>query len=489
MTSLKKTRRKPARSRARGRVAKAPARRATGGAPALHGNVLDLIGNTPLVEARNLDTGRCRLFLKLENQNPGGSIKDRIGLSMIEAAERGGKIKPGGTLIEATAGNTGLALALVAARKGYRLLLVIPDKMSQEKIFHLKAMGTEVLLTRSDVGKGHPEYYQDVAARIARETPNSFYVNQFANPANPQAHEETTGPEIWEQTAHQVDAVVCGVGTGGTLTGLSRFFARVSPRTEMVLADPAGSILVEYVKTGKIPREVGSWLVEGIGEDFIPPVCDLSRVRKAYTIPDGEAFHTCRELLLKEGLLAGTSSGTLIAAALRYCREQQRPKRVVSLVCDSGNKYLSKVYNDYWMLDQGFLERERAGDLRDLIARRHREHAVLTVGADETVLAAYRRMKMYDVSQLPVMRDGRIVGIVDEEDILLEVVDHPDHFRAPVTEAMESHLVTVPRDAPIGRLMEIFNQGMVAIVTDGDEFLGLITRSDLLNWLRRRMQE
>ena len=472
---------RPARSGAR-----SPARKPGAAIPA---NVLELIGNTPLVEVRNFDAGPCRLFLKLENQNPGGSIKDRIGLSMIEAAERARKIKPGGTLIEATAGNTGLGLALVAARKGYRLLLVIPDKMSQEKIFHLKAMGTEVMLARSDVAKGHPEYYQDVAARIARETSNSFYVNQFANPANPQAHEDTTGPEIWEQMGHDVDAVVCGVGTGGTLTGLSRFFARVSPRTEMVLADPVGSILVEYVKTGKLPRTVGSWLVEGIGEDFIPPVCDLSRVREAYAIPDAEAFRTCRELLRREGILAGTSSGTLIAAALRYCRSQSKPRRVVTLVGDSGNKYLSKVYTDFWMIDQGFLEREEHGDLRDLIARRHREHAVVTVGADETVLAAYRRMKLYDVSQLPVMREGRIVGIVDEEDILLEVVEKPDHFREPVTEAMESNLVTVPPSAPIARLMEIFNQGMVAIVMDGNEFLGLITRSDLLNWLRRRMNQ
>jgi len=450
-------------------------------------NVLELIGNTPLVEVRSFDTGRSRLFLKLENQNPGGSIKDRIGLSMIEAAEREGKIKPGGLLVEATAGNTGLGLALVASRKGYRLLLVIPDKMSQEKIFNLKAMGAEVVLTRSDVVKGHPEYYQEIAARLARETPNAFYVNQFANMANPKAHERTTGPEIWEQMGHDVDAVVCGVGTGGTIAGLSHFFARVSPATEMVVADPAGSIVAPYVKTGKIPKEVGSWMVEGIGEDFIPPVCDLARVKKAYTIPDAEAFRTCRDLLRNEGLLAGTSTGTLLAAALRYCREQTRPKRVVTFVCDSGNKYLSKVFNDFWMLDQGFLERERHDDLRDLIARRHAERAVVTVGADETVLAAYRRMRLHEVSQLPVMRGGHIAGIVDEEDILLEVADNPDHFREPVTEAMESHLVTVPPGASLARLMEIFNEGMVAIVMDGDEFLGLITRSDLLNFLRRRM--
>jgi cystathionine beta-synthase len=455
----------------------------------MNANVLELIGNTPLVEARRLDTGPCRLFLKLENQNPGGSIKDRIALAMIEAAERDGKIPPGGLLIEATAGNTGLGLALVASQKGYRLLIVVPDKMSQEKIFHLKAMGAEVVLTRSDVTKGHPEYYQEMAARLARETPGSLYINQFANPANPLAHEKTTGPEIWEQMEHKVDAVVAGVGTGGTITGLARFFARVAPQAEMVLADPAGSIVANYVKTGTVSKDVGSWFVEGIGEDFIPPVCDLSRVKKAYSIPDAEAFAVCRDLLRQEGIFAGSSSGTLIAAALRYCREAKTAKRVVSLVCDSGNKYLSKVYNDYWMIDQGFIQRESYGDLRDLIARRHKEHAVATVGADETVLAAHQRMKLYDVSQLPVLKDGRIVGIVDEEDILLEVYDNPAHFREPVTAAMESHLVTVPPSASVEQLMEIFNRGLVAIVVDGEEFLGLITRIDLLNWLRRRKQE
>jgi cystathionine beta-synthase len=450
-------------------------------------SVLDLIGNTPLIEARRLDTGHSRLFLKLENQNPGGSIKDRIALSMIQAAEREGRVAPGSLIVEATAGNTGLGLALVAAQKGYRLLIVVPDKMSQEKIFHLKALGAEVLLTRSDVTKGHPEYYQDVAARLARER-GAFYVNQFANEANPRAHEETTGPEIWQQMEHRVDAIVCGVGTGGTLTGLSRYFAKVSPATEIVLADPAGSILAPLVATGKAPQ-VGSWLVEGIGEDFVPAVCDLSRVRKAYSIPDKEALLACRELLRAEGVMAGTSTGTLLAAALRYCREQSTAKRVVTLVCDSGNKYLSKVYNDFWMLDQGFIARERHDDLRDLISRRHHDHAVATVNADEKVLAAYQRMKLYDVSQLPVLRDGRIVGIVDEEDILLEVYDNPQHFNEPVTAAMESHLITVPPNASLEQLMEIFKRGLVAIVVDGDEFLGLITRIDLLNWLRRRSLE
>jgi cystathionine beta-synthase len=452
----------------------------------VYASALEMIGRTPLLAAKHLDTGPCELFLKLENQNPGGSIKDRVGLYLIEAAEREGRIAPGGTLIEATAGNTGLGLALVAGQKGYRLLLVIPDKMSQEKIFHLKAMGAEVVMTRSDVHKGHPEYYQDLAARLATEIPNSLYVNQFGNEANPAAHEQTTAPEIWEQMEHNVDAIVCGVGTGGTATGLSRFFARVAPEVEIVLADPVGSVIADYVRTGQVGKGERSWLVEGIGGDSLPPVADLSRIRKAYSIPDKESFDTCRELLKKEGIIAGTSTGTLLAAALRFCREQKAPKRVVTFVCDSGNKYLSKVYNDFWMLDQGFLERERFGDLRDLIARRHRDHAAVTVSTSETVLAAYRRMKLYDVSQVPVMENGHIVGIVDEEDILLEVFSNPQHFNEPVTQAMERHLVTVPPDAPITRLMEIFRRGMVAIVMDGEEFLGLVTRIDLLNWLRRR---
>ncbi len=452
------------------------------------GNVLEMIGNTPMLELTHLDTGPCRLFVKLENQNPGGSIKDRIGLSMIESAEREGKIQPGGTLVEATAGNTGLGLALVAAQKGYRLLLVIPDKMSQEKVFHLKALGAEVIITRSDVGKGHPEYYQDMAERLAGEMDNALYVNQFGNPANPLAHERTTGPEIWEQMDHDLDAMVCGVGSGGTITGLSRFFAQAAPNLEMILADPQGSVLAEYVHTGKVAEEVGSWLVEGIGEDFVPPICDLSRTRKAYVIPDAEAFAVCRELLRKEGIIAGTSSGTLIGAALRYCREQTAPKRVATFVCDSGNKYLSKVYNDFWMLDQGFIQRQTFGDLRDLIARRHQEHATVTVGPGDTVLTAYTRMKLHDVSQIPVLDGERIVGIVDEEDILLRVFDNEDHFREPVERAMTRQLQTVPPAADLASLLPIFDRGMVAIGQELNRFWGIIPRIYLLNYLRRRMK-
>jgi cystathionine beta-synthase len=456
------------------------------------GSVLDTIGNTPLVELRRLDTGPCRLFVKLENQNPTGSIKDRIGLSMIEAAERDGRISPGSTLIEATAGNTGLGLALVAAQKGYRLILVIPDKMAQEKVLHLKALGAEVRITRSDVGKGHPEYYQDIAERLSGEIPGSFYVNQFANPANPLAHEATTGPEIWAQMNQMLDAVVVGVGSGGTLTGLSRYFERVAPHVEMVLADPLGSILSDVVRTGSIQKTAGSWLVEGIGEDFVPPNCDLSRVTTAYEISDAESFATARALLAREGILGGSSTGTLLAAALRWCRTQTAPKRVVTFVCDSGNKYLSKMYNDLWMFDQGLLERPRAGSLLDLIVRRYAEGSAVTVRPDDTLLHAYRRMKLFDISQVPVMDGERIIGIVDESDIMQHVHLDPSRFKDTVATAMVTQLETVAPDTPVAELMPIFARDHVVIVADSGatgtgRFVGLITRIDLLNYLRKQL--
>lgn len=448
-------------------------------------NVLELIGNTPMVKVSRIDTGVCELFLKLESQNPGGSIKDRIALCMVEAAERNGVLKPGGVLVEATAGNTGLGLALVASQKGYKLTLVIPDKMSQEKIFHLKALGAEVVMTRSDVGKGHPEYYQDMAQRIAEEK-DGFYVNQFENPDNPATHERTTGPEIWQQMENRLDAVVCGVGSGGTLTGLGRYFSKVAPDVEMVLADPKGSILAPYVNEG-IMIEPGSWLVEGIGEDFIPKNCNLSVVKRAYTITDAASIATAREVLKQEGIICGSSSGTLVAAALRYCREQKTPKRVVTFVCDSGNKYLSKIYNEYWLDDQGLVLREETHDLRDLITRPHTRKNAITVLPSDTLQAAYRKMKMYDVSQLPVMEEGRLTGIISETDILLAVTGNPDGFAIRVAQAMARNLVTVPVEKSMQDLLPIFEHGMVAIVMDGKEFLGLITPIDLLQYLRKRI--
>jgi cystathionine beta-synthase len=451
---------------------------------ALPANVLDLIGNTPMLPVRSFDTGPCTLLLKLESQNPGGSIKDRIGRSMIEGAEREGKIGPGSTLVEATAGNTGLGLALVAACKGYKLTLVIPDKMSQEKMMHLRALGATIVVTRSDVGKGHPQYYQDLAEKIARETPSAFYVNQFNNPNNPLAHERSTGPEIWEQTNHRLDAVVCGVGSAGTMTGLSRYFARVAPHVQMVLADPVGSVLADFIKTKRIGH-AGSWLVEGIGEDFIPAIADLSRVSHAYSIPDAESFEAVRALLKKEGVLAGSSSGTLLAAALRYCREQTTPKTVVTFVCDTGSKYLTKVFNDFWMADQGLSGRPVYGDLRDLISRPFREGAVVAVAPDDPLTVAYARMRLYDVSQLAVMDCEKLAGIVDESDVLLAVRSTDTAFDRPVRQVMTSNLQTIGHRAKLEELLPILDAGLVAVVNDEHGFYGVITRIDVLNYLRK----
>ncbi|MGN7726640.1 pyridoxal-phosphate dependent enzyme [Luteimonas sp. 22616] len=456
----------------------------------IHASVLELIADTPIVKAQRLDAGVCELYLKLENQNPGGSIKDRIGMSMIEAAEKRGDIKPGDTLVEGTAGNTGIGLALVAQQKGYRLILVVPDKMSREKIFNLKAMGAEVVLTRSDVAKGHPDYYQDLAERIAGETPGAYFINQFGNPDNPAAHEHGTGPEILRQMAEVggVDAVVFGCGSSGTMTGLSRCFAKSAPEVEMILADPVGSILAEYINEGTLSDKSASWMVEGIGEDFLPTISDFSRVKKAYAISDKESFLAARELLQAEGILGGSSTGTLLAAALRYCREQATPKKVLLFVCDTGNKYLSKLYNDYWMLDNGFLEREQHGDLRDLILRPYSQRDTVVVGPNDLLVTAYQRMKLYEISQLPVMDGDRIVGILDESDVLLHVYGDEARFRDTVGTAMVSKLEVIDVKSPIEALLPVFDRGQVAIVMDGDRFLGLITRIDLLNYLRRRVQ-
>jgi cystathionine beta-synthase len=450
--------------------------------------IFSLIGNTPLVEVTRMDTGPCQLFLKLESQNPGGSIKDRIGRAMIEAAERDGRLQPGGTVVEATAGNTGLGLALVARIKGYRVVLVVPDKMAAEKVLHLKALGAEIHLTRSDVGKGHPEYYQDYAARLARDIPGAWFADQFNNPANPLAHETGTGPEIWEQMRHEVDAIVVGVGSSGTLTGLSRYFARVQPDVEFVLADPQGSILAEYVRTGRVSEVSGSWAVEGIGEDFIPSIADLSRVRRAYSITDEESFNTARALLRQEGLLAGSSTGTLLAAALRFCREQTSPKRVVTFVCDTGTRYLTKVYSDGWMVDQGLLQRPRTGDLRDLIGRRFDDGDIVTVAPTDTLLTAFNRMRSADLAQLPVVDQGRLVGLVDESDILSHVTREREGFGAPVAGSMTAELQTLAPSAGMQQLRDILDRGLTAVIAEGDRFYGLITRFDLLNHLRRTLK-
>ncbi len=444
-------------------------------------SLLNLIGNTPIIKLESFDTGKCDLFVKLENHNPGGSIKDRIGLSIIEEAEKSGKIKPGGTIIEATAGNTGIGLALVAAIKGYKMILVIPDKMSREKILHLKGLGAEIILTRSDVSEGHPDYYQDLARRIANDMPGSFFADQFSNPANPLAHRISTGPEIWEQMGTEIDAVIAGVGSGGTITGLAEFFREKNANIQMVAADPVGSVVADAVIKGSFKYEGGTWLVEGIGEDFIPTNLNLDLIDDAVVVSDKDAFKTLRKLLKEEGILGGSSTGTLISGAVQWCKRQTTHKRVVTFVCDTGNKYLSKAFSGSWLKDNKLTDEKNQGNLSDLINRRADKSEMVTVRPEDTLMTAYNRMRASDVSQLPVLKDDKLVGIVDEEDLLLNVYSDEKLFSEEIGSIMVSKLDTLDVHANEKDLYKTLSEGKIAIIFDKEKFLGFITRVDLIN--------
>ena len=452
--------------------------------PTINNSLLEMIGNTPLLEIKNIDVGVCRLFVKMESQNPGGSIKDRVAVSIIEQAEKDGLLKSGGTIVEATAGNTGIGLALVGALKGYRVILVIPDKMSREKILHLKALGTEIIFTRSDVSNEDPEYYHNIAEKIVKETPGAFYANQFGNPANAKAHEETTGPEIWEQMDHNIDAFVAGVGSGGTLSGVGKFFKNISPSTQIVAADPEGSVIFDAVKKGAFSYEGGSWFVEGIGEDFIPDILDLSYIDDAVTIPDSKAFETLDILLKKEGILAGSSAGTLVAGAIEWCRKQKEPKRVVSLICDTGNKYLSKAFDEAWLTNNGLSDKNLKNDLSDIVVMRADRKQIVSVKEDDTVLIAYNRMRNSDFSQLPVLDNDKLVGIISEDDIFNYCFDNKDGFSHKIANAMSSDLPKVDCKASISDLSSVLRKTNFAMIMEGETFIGIVTKVDVLAYIK-----
>lgn len=448
-----------------------------------HQSTLSMIGNTPMLKLSQFDTGCCELFLKLENQNPGGSIKDRIALKMVEAAEVSGELKPGGTIIEATAGNTGLGLALIAALKHYRLIIVMPDKMSQEKVAHLRALGAEVRMTRSDVVKGHPDYYQDLAARLQREIPGAFYINQFENPNNPKAHETTTAPEIWNQLQGRVDAFVYGIGSSGGITGIARYLKQQNPEVDIIAADPEGSIIAPLVERG-VTIQPGSWVIEGIGEDFVPKICDLSLIDGGISISDQESLTTVRELLRKEGILAGSSTGTHLAAALKYCRAQTQPKRVVTIACDTGNKYLSKQFNDQWMQQHGFLLKEKQGDLRDWIAYPQTSQQLLKVSPEQPLRAAIGLMQQHGVSQVAVWQKERVIGLIREPDVLQYLVQQPEGSSKPVTDCMQTDFSILRPDAAFSDALTLLLKKSVVLVRDGDQDYGLITPIDAIGQLQ-----
>ena len=446
----------------------------------MHDNILQSIGKTPLVRLRRLAADvPAVVAVKVESQNPGGSVKDRVGMAMILEAERHGLLRPGGTIIEATAGNTGVGLAMVAAVKGYRCIFVLPDKMSSEKIALLKAYGAEVVITPTSVAPDSPDSYNGVADRLAREIPGAWRPNQFSNLANPDIHYHSTGPEIWEQTDGRITCFVAGVGTGGTISGVARYLKERKPDIKIVGADPEGSVL-----SGGSPRP---WKVEGIGEDFVPRTFNSQLVDDWVRISDTESFHVARSLARREGILAGGSSGTNVAAALRYARRLTRDDLVVALVCDTGRNYLSKFFDDAWLTANNLQEVEQpVGSIGDLLNTRGPRHLV-TIHPEATVAAAIDLMQSVGISQLPVLQDGKSVGSIQEVTLARVLHDQVDPNEVSVGEIMARPLPTLETSVHLDEAYRLLLAGHTGVLALGDgKVVDIVTRIDLVHYWRLR---
>jgi cystathionine beta-synthase len=466
--------------------------------PTFYQNVLETVGQTPLVRLNRVVAGATEgtVLAKVESFNPGGSVKDRVGLAIVEDAERRGLIRPGGTIVESTSGNTGMGLALAAIIKGYRCVFVMPDKMSDEKVRLLRALGARVVITPTAVPPDDPRSYYSVARRIVDETPNAILANQYHNPANPQAHYATTGPELWEQTAGQIAVLVVGMGTGGTITGTGRYLKDRNPDVRVVGVDIQGSLLYETWKEGRLPAEPHpkTYKIEGIGEDFLPTTLDLSVVDEVVQVDDRESFQMTRRLVREEGLFCGGSSGSAVAGLLKskFVRGLRPGQVAVALLPDSGDRYLSKIFDDNWMRENGFLAADRSTEtVASLLAHRE-EMPLISAGPDERVTSVVEKMKKYDISQLPVVgADRKLIGVISEADVLDHLL-HADHVHDPeetIGPLVNPNIITVSRETSIQNVSTAFEQGKVAAVTEDGRLVGMLTKIDLIDYLYGKVEE